>query len=201
MWRARVLWRAQAQTWPEPQHGAWRAHGVRMACAWRSAWRARGVRVACAWRGHGVCMVCGGLRGAQAPMKPHRPRSVSQSVLRQRPAARSARLAATPAVEARRSGLRPTCSFGLGLGLGSLALSLSLTLTLSLSLTLTLSGLRPTRSTSSAPTWLGLGLGLGLANPNPNHAVDEQRAHQDGERAEDADEHGEAEQVVAPGQG
>ena len=41
-------------------------------------------------------------------------------------------ISATPAVEARRSGLRPTCSFGFGLGLGSLTLTLTLSLSLSL---------------------------------------------------------------------
>ena len=76
------------------------------------------MRVVCGGVRMAQCMAFGGLRGAQAPMKPHRPRSVSQSVLRQRPAARRARLAATPAVEASSSGLRATWSLGLGLGLG-----------------------------------------------------------------------------------
>jgi len=44
---------------------AWRVHGVCMACAWRvhgvcmaCAWRAHGVRMACAWGVHGVRMAC-----------------------------------------------------------------------------------------------------------------------------------------------
>ena len=54
LWRARALWRAQAQAWPKPQHGAWCARGVRMAQFVGCAWRARGVRVACG----GVRMAC-----------------------------------------------------------------------------------------------------------------------------------------------
>ncbi len=60
MWRARVLWRAQAQAWPESQHGAWRVHGACMACAWRvhlhaHAHAQRVSMCVCAWMVPAAC--------------------------------------------------------------------------------------------------------------------------------------------------